>query len=145
MWTYFFVMSGLDGDKHSFNSSLMSKGDGDIRNPSHYLARTASDCVLDDQPVMALLMMNSGIILQQIFQSVSFRSFLKLMSEMVCFINALEQLQCWERDWWTPGINYNLTMQSHNSRLSSLHLQVESKAHFCPGYMYIISQRHIRS
>ena len=29
----FFVMSGLDGDKHSFNSSLMSKGDGDIRKP----------------------------------------------------------------------------------------------------------------
>ena len=50
-------MSGLDGDKHSFNSSLMSKGDGDIRNPSHYLARTASDCAPDDQPVMALLMM----------------------------------------------------------------------------------------
>ena len=33
MWTYFFLMSGLDGDKHSFNSSLMSKGDGDIRKP----------------------------------------------------------------------------------------------------------------
>ena len=40
---------------------------------------------------------------------------------MVCSINALEQLQCWEREWWTPGINYNLTMQSHNSKSSSLH------------------------
>ena len=54
---------------------------------------------------------------------------------MVCSINALEQLQCWEREWWTPGINYNLTMQSHNSKSSSLHLQVESKAYFCAGYL----------